>query len=153
MFPTVLAIDYRSLARRPIPAVYPEPIEDVLAALVWLKDQGASSLYLYGDSSGGTQVVETLLFMANRQRDIEKATANGDTIILRASDSVKVTAAATFSAWLDFSSSFQQYDTRRSCEGPCNDIASMVFRGDAGPDRLGSMCQSRKYVNYQRATN
>ena len=33
----VLAIDYRSLARVPVPALYPEPIEDVVAALVWLK--------------------------------------------------------------------------------------------------------------------
>ena len=40
---------------------YPDENGDVVQALEWLKGRGASKLYLVGDSSGATQVVQTLL--------------------------------------------------------------------------------------------
>ena len=96
---------------------------------------GAGPLYLYGDSSGGTQVVETLLYLAAGKRRAAERVAAGGPAVLESYDTVEVTSAATFSAWLDFSSSFPQYDTRRSCSGPCQDISSTVFQGDPGPSR------------------
>lgn len=48
----VLAVDYRTTASIPI-SPFPAAIEDVIAAMKWLKDQGASKVTLHGDSSGG----------------------------------------------------------------------------------------------------
>ena len=70
--------------------------------MVWLKDMGAGPLYLYGDSSGGTQVVETLLYLAAGKRRAAERVAAGGPAVLESYDTVEVTSAATFSAWLDF---------------------------------------------------
>jgi acetyl esterase/lipase len=43
----VLALDYRSLAKVPLQAHYPVPIEDVIAGLDWLRANGAGPLYLH----------------------------------------------------------------------------------------------------------
>lgn len=48
----VLAVDYRTTASIPI-SPFPAALEDVIAAMKWLKDQGASKVTLHGDSSGG----------------------------------------------------------------------------------------------------
>ena len=63
-------------------------INDVLQAVGWLHEQGASSVSLYGDSSGATQVVQTLLLLAHRKNTGQGFTPN-------------ITSAVTFSAWLD----------------------------------------------------
>ena len=49
----VLAVDYRTTASIPI-SPFPAAIEDVIAAMKWLTDQGASKVTLHGDSSGGS---------------------------------------------------------------------------------------------------
>lgn len=49
----VLAVDYRTTASIPI-SPFPAAIEDVIAAMKWLQDQGASKVTLHGDSSGGS---------------------------------------------------------------------------------------------------
>eukprot|EP01049_Picozoa_sp_SAG25_P016826 SAG25_NODE_4048_length_902_cov_0.829390_1_plen_72_part_10 len=59
----VLSVDYRSLAASP-PVGYPGQILDQIQALQWLHLQGASELFLLGDSSGGIQVVQTLLYIS-----------------------------------------------------------------------------------------
>eukprot|EP00039_Didymoeca_costata_P022046 m.3565 g.3565 ORF g.3565 m.3565 type:complete len:799 (-) comp2788_c0_seq1:42-2438(-) len=161
----VLAIDYQSLARVPNPAQYPEPVEDVIEALLWLQKLGASSLYLYGDSSGGTQVVETLLYLAATRLRLQRGQdfpdffskrKNGRLLFSKKKEAadlinnLTIQAAATFSSWLDFSSSLPQYDTRRSCGGSCTDIGNPVFAQDPGPSRLGGMCQSQLYTNKAR---
>ena len=38
-----------------------------MQAVGWLEEQGASSISLYGDSSGATQVVQTLLLLSHRK--------------------------------------------------------------------------------------
>jgi ribonuclease HI len=38
-----------------------------MQAVGWLEEQGASSISLYGDSSGATQVVQTLLLISHRK--------------------------------------------------------------------------------------
>ena len=53
----------------------------------WLQLHGAGSISLLGDSSGGTQVMETLLLLAHRQN--------------LGQPTVKIDAAVCFSAWLD----------------------------------------------------
>ena len=63
-------------------------INDVLQAVGWLHEQGASSVSLYGDSSGATQVVQTLLLLAHRKNTGQGFAPN-------------ITSAVTFSAWLD----------------------------------------------------
>ena len=63
-------------------------INDVLQAVGWLQEQGASSVSLYGDSSGATQVVQTLLLLAHRKNTGEGFAPH-------------ITSAITFSAWLD----------------------------------------------------
>jgi hypothetical protein len=64
----VLAIDYRTTAAVP-PDVgtFPAAILDVIAALEWLRKQNVSKLALYGDSSGATQVVETLIYLEHER--------------------------------------------------------------------------------------
>ena len=59
----VVAIDYRRAGSSP----YPAAINDVLQAVAWLHEKGAASVSLYGDSSGATQVVQTLLLISHRR--------------------------------------------------------------------------------------
>ena len=49
----VLAVDYRTTASIPI-SPFPAALEDIIAAMKWLTDQGASKVTLHGDSSGGS---------------------------------------------------------------------------------------------------
>lgn len=141
----VLAPDYQSLARVPKPACYAEQIAGVIDALLWLKQQGAAPIYIYGDSSGGTQVLQTLLTIA-RTRDIAKAGGQPDPY-----NGLNITAAATFSAWLDLSSSFPQYDTRQSCGGKCQGAGDAVFTGSSGAVRISSMCQAKRYSGFEES--
>ena len=141
----VLAPDYQSLARVPFPARQAEQIADVIDALLWLKRQGAAPIYIYGDSSGGTQVLQTLLTIA-RTRDEAKTAGQPDPY-----DGLNITAAATFSAWLDLSSSFPQYDTRQSCGGKCQGAGEATFTGYSGAVRLSSMCQAKRYSGFEKS--
>ena len=56
----VLNVDYRTTDAVPRPVSFPEDLADVLQAMQWLKAKGATELYVYGDSSGGTQVILTI---------------------------------------------------------------------------------------------
>ena len=77
----VLAIDYRSASV----ARYPASLNDVEDGVAWLHANGASSVFLYGDSSGGTQAVELLLW--------------------RSASAPPIAGAVLFSPWLDLSGS------------------------------------------------
>ena len=59
----VLSIDYRTVPT----FTFPAPVEDTIQALEWLELHGASELYIYGDSSGGTQAMEVLLQLSALQ--------------------------------------------------------------------------------------
>ena len=52
----VLSLDYRLAGVAP----YPAAINDIIEAAGWLHEQGAASVSLFGDSSGGSQVIQTL---------------------------------------------------------------------------------------------
>ena len=111
----VLAVDYRTTASVPI-APFPAAVEDVIAALKWLKDQGASKIALYGDSSGGTQVVEALLYMEHLRSTGER------------DPGVTVDRALTFSCWLDLTSSTPTFFTRKWCSGDCDGQVNFVLK-------------------------
>ena len=59
----VLAVDYRTLDHNN-PTEFPGALNDVVRAFQWLQSYGPSALHIYGDSSGGTQVVQLLVWMA-----------------------------------------------------------------------------------------
>eukprot|EP00041_Stephanoeca_diplocostata_P013261 m.232289 g.232289 ORF g.232289 m.232289 type:complete len:788 (+) comp19273_c0_seq2:129-2492(+) len=139
----VYAMDYRSLASKPKPATFPDPVKDVIAGLQWLHSNGAGPLYIYGDSSGGTMAIEALLYMI-REREVAAAAGQKDPY-----DGIHVQGGGAFSPWLDLSCSYPQYDTRRQCKGGCHDIGSMSFPASPGPNRVGSMCTARRYANYE----
>ena len=62
----VLAVDYRTTDQNN-PARFPGAVHDVIDAFEWLQSFGASELYFYGDSSGGTQAVQTMLWMEHHK--------------------------------------------------------------------------------------
>ena len=77
---------------------------------------GASELYLYGDSSGGTQAVQTMLWMEHHRRQGMQFGFN-------------ITAAVLFSSWLDLTDSNPTYDSNRHCTGDCYGIGDASFTG------------------------
>jgi len=129
----VLALDYRSTASIPQPTLFPGAIDDVTAAMQWLKRRGVSDIYMYGDSSGGTQAIQTVLY-------IEHLKAQGK------DPQVSVSGIATFSSWLDLSDSNPMYATRQWCTGKCQGIGSPTYRSDAAADRLEGLCEAKRYV-------
>ena len=68
--------------------------------------KGASKIYLYGDSSGGTMVAEVMLWVAHHK-------------LANNSLGVEIAGGATFSAWLDFTASSPTYESVRWCDGMC----------------------------------
>jgi acetyl esterase/lipase len=101
----VLAIDYRTTAAvgEPGNGAYPAAIEDLVQACQWLRTRkGAAEIRLYGDSSGGTQTVQALLYIAQKKLD-------GVDL------GFEVARAGTFSAWLDLTSSTPTFYTRKWC--------------------------------------
>ena len=76
-------------------------LADVLQGMQWLEEQGASKILLFGDSSGGTQVLQLLLWMENLRR------------LPGRDPGVRVSAAVSFSGWLDMTASSPTYETRR----------------------------------------
>jgi hypothetical protein len=75
-------------------------------ALQWLTRRGASRLYLCGDSSGGTMVLEVMLWVAHHR-------LSGHSL------NVTIDGGATFSAWIDLTASGESYDSQRFCDGFC----------------------------------
>ena len=105
----VVAIDYRRSQGGSNP--YPAAINDVLQAVAWLDSKGAASVSLYGDSSGATQVVQTLLLISHRRNTGVDYAPN-------------ISSAVTFSAWLDLTGANPGWRTHQYCTGTCLDIAS-----------------------------
>ena len=64
----VLSVDYRSTDSIPHPTAFPGDLADIVQAMQWLKSKGATELFMFGDSSGGTQVVQTLLWMEHKRQ-------------------------------------------------------------------------------------
>lgn len=85
----VLALDYHADAK------YPTGVRDIVHALSWLRDRNASKLYLCGDSSGGTLVVEALLWIAHHelQGNSLNVTVDGAATFVRASHLPPVSSA------------------------------------------------------------
>eukprot|EP01052_Picozoa_sp_SAG31_P045932 SAG31_NODE_8587_length_1425_cov_1.478130_2_plen_171_part_00 len=127
----VVAIDYRLAPTHQFPA----PIEDVIQALEWLRQQGATELYIYGDSSGGTQVMEVLLRLSDLQ-------ARGISV------PVQISGAALFSGWLDLTDSSPTYVTERSCGGECNGMGTLSFPGEPGVGQLKGSCAAVHYAGH-----
>lgn len=91
----VLGVDYRMTPEHR----YPAPVEDGLAVMQWLQEQGVlgSSLAVAGDSAGGGLALAVLLAM---QRDGHPRPAAG----------------FVMSAWTDMTASGTSYDTRSAVD-------------------------------------
>ena len=130
----VISVDYRTTDAIPNPAVFPEDLRDVLQAMQWLKAANASEIFVFGDSSGGTQVVQLLLWMEyNRQNGRDPG--------------VDVAAAVSFSGWLDMTASGPTYETRRWLGGDGTGMGDAFFRDDPGLSRLHAMCAADVYAD------
>ena len=119
----VLTVDYRTTDALPNPGRFPEDLTDVLQAMQWLKLQGASEIFLFGDSSGGTQVIQLLLWMEHKRQSGEDP-------------DVEVSAAVTFSGWLDMTASGDTYETKMWLDGKGTGMGDAFFRDDVGLSRL-----------------
>ena len=64
----MLSVDYRSTDSIPHPTAFPGDLADIVQAMQWLKSKGATELFMFGDSGGGTQVVQTLLWMEHKRQ-------------------------------------------------------------------------------------
>jgi acetyl esterase/lipase len=123
----VLAVDYRSASQ------YPDGIRDIVQACQWLTAKGASDIFLYGDSSGGTIVAETLLWIAHHR-------------LANNSLNVSISGAATFSAWLDFTASSPTYESIRWCDGSCYGTGDPVEVEPPGWARMSAFCDAQHYT-------
>jgi monoterpene epsilon-lactone hydrolase len=123
----VLAVDYHSAAQ------YPQGVRDVVQACQWLTSKGASEIFLYGDSSGGTIVAETLLWIAHHK-------------LSNNSLGVSISGAATFSAWLDFTASSPTYESVRWCDGSCYGTGDPVEKEPPGWARMSAFCDAQHYT-------
>ena len=123
----VLAVDYHAAAR------YPSGIRDIVEAMQWLTAKGASKIYLYGDSSGGTMVAEVMLWVAHHK-------------LANNSLGVEIAGGATFSAWLDFTASSPTYESVRWCDGMCWGDGDPVEREPPGWARMSAFCDARHYT-------
>ena len=130
----VLAVDFRTLqaAGGTGPVGYPDENGDVVQALEWLKGRGASKLYLVGDSSGATQVVQTLLQLGDMR-------AHGQ-------PTVPVEAGVGFSAWLDMVGSSPTYDSLQTCDNNCQGIGTQIYLSSPSGSRLSGMCSALPYA-------
>ena len=128
----ILAVDYRTCdlgGENP----YPAAINDVIQALEWLELQGAASISLLGDSSGGTQVMQTLLLLAHRRN--------------QGLHTVTIESAVCFSAWLDLTCANPGYRTEQYCTGSCLDMGSPdPGMRTPGWDAVMGQCAARNYA-------
>ena len=123
----VLAVDYRAASR------YPSGLRDIVEACQWLTGKGASEIFIYGDSSGGTIVAETLLWIAHHR-------------LANNSLGVSISGAATFSAWLDFTASSPTYESVRWCDGSCYGTGDPVEVEPPGWARMSAFCDAQHYT-------
>lgn len=130
----VLNVDYRTTDSLPKPTTFPEDLADIVQAMQWLKSKGATAIYLYGDSSGGTQVLQTLLWMEHKRQ-------------IGQDPGVKVEAAVSFSGWMDMTGSGPTYETRRWVDGAGTGMGDAFFRDDVGLSRLHAMCAAEVYAD------
>jgi acetyl esterase/lipase len=91
----VLGVDYRCAPEH----LYPAPVEDALAALQWLSEQGfaARDLALAGDSAGAGLALAALLMLQQQGRALPAA-------------------AYLMSAWTDLTASGESYATRAAAD-------------------------------------
>ena len=104
----------------------------MIQALEFLKLHGATDLFLVGDSSGATQVVQTLLQLPGLRAE-GKAT-------------VTVQAGVGFSAWLDMTGSTTTYDSLQTCSANCQGIGTQIYRGGPSSSRVSGMCSALPYA-------
>ena len=124
----VLAIDYRTTTWRQQDSGWPYPMEDTLAAAQWLRDNGASKIFLTGDSTGASQAIQTMIYNIEERKN------------------VTIDGAVTFSAWTDFTCSSATYQYRRACDGWCTDIGEAVYKGNPAPIAYGGRSSANGYT-------
>lgn len=122
----VLAVDYRTAVKGG--ALYPGGLLDVADAVRWLLAHNASQVFLYGDSSGGTQVIELLLLLVRHEPAL----------------AAQIAGAVGFSPWLDLSDSGPGYFSQRSCDGSC--MATVMWPSVPMFDRRDGQCAARAYL-------
>jgi acetyl esterase/lipase len=100
----VLGVGYRLAPEHP----YPAPLDDALAVMAWLREQGfaAHELALAGDSAGGGLALSVLL-------------------ALQLAGHAPPAAAFTMSAWTDLTASGDSYETRATLD-PINQRPMLV---------------------------
>ena len=119
---------------------YPDENGDVVQALEWLKGRGASKLYLVGDSSGATQVVQTLLQLGDMR-------AHGQ-------PTVPVEAGVGFSAWLDMVGSSPTYDSLQTCDNNCQGIGTQIYLSSpSGSRKQRDCCWASRLYSSKSASN
>jgi acetyl esterase/lipase len=155
----VLGVDYRTTDAQPLDTegTFPTAVNDVIAAMAWLEEAGASAVTLVGDSSGGTIVVQVLLELARRKaaapppspprrgqheqtQQEQEQTTKGKLL------QPKVAGAVTLSAWLDLTDSSPSYHSHRHCNAECEGIGAQAFHQTPGAGQLKSMCDAMRYA-------
>lgn len=137
----VLAVDYRTAKGHNLPwdgiggAPWPAAVNDIIQACEWLTLVGASNVSIFGDSSGGTIVYETLLMMAQRRPTARPAATTISSVI-------------TFSAWLDLTCANPGYRTNAYCAASnCLDAHSPdTGMHTAGWDAAQAQCAALSYA-------
>lgn len=140
----VLAVDYRTSPGPnlqwdgtvpPNNNTWPAAVNDIIQALEWLTLMQASEVSIFGDSSGGTQVMQTLLMLSHRRKIGNPSLA-------------RVFSAVTFSAWLDLTCSNPGYRTEAYCGmGNCLDEGSPDSgMHTAGWDSVKGQCAAISYA-------
>ena len=86
-----------------------------------------------GDSSGGTQAVQLLTWMAHHE--------------MQGKDyGFEIASAVVFSAWLDLTASSPTYHSRTHCGGTCEGTGDATTTIDPGSSRLHGMCMALEYA-------
>eukprot|EP01052_Picozoa_sp_SAG31_P007086 SAG31_NODE_333_length_17527_cov_6.972056_13_plen_635_part_00 len=147
----VLAVDFRNL--QDTHAVgFPDSNDDVVQALAWLKSKGATELYLVGDSSGATQVVQNLMLLKPQQthksRDSDSLIDDGlSRVVARAREAnVTVQGGVGFSPWLDMTGSSPTYDSLQTCTQQCSGIGTQIYRASPAGSRIDGQCSAIPYA-------
>jgi len=127
----VLAVDYRTANSPPGGAKFPGGLLDVIDGMKWLKAQGATDLFLFGDSSGATQVLEILLYVIRHEPELKK----------------QISGAITFSAWVDLSSSGPGYFSETSCDLSSSCAAPVMWPSPTPMfERRDGQCAAQMYL-------
>lgn len=124
----VLAVDYRLAGPRGTP--FPGGLLDVIEAIKWLSANGASSVYLYGDSSGGTQMMELMLYLTRHDRMTLKL----------------ISGAVGLSPWMDLTDSAPGYFANRPCDLGSSCATPVMWPSDPMFERVDGQCASFAYL-------